>query len=84
LDLRLTLYLLLSLRISLLKWPRAALSLLLLSITTLPGRLFPLKALLRADRALIALGIKLQIPIYTADKIWNELQLNNADIKLIR
>ena len=37
-----------------------------------------------ADRACIALGIKLQIPIYTSDKIWSELGLNNANIKLIR
>lgn len=36
------------------------------------------------DRACIALGIKLQIPIYTADKVWAQLQLNNANIKLIR
>lgn len=37
-----------------------------------------------ADRACIALGMKLQIPIYTADKIWSELQIGNANIKLIR
>ena len=37
-----------------------------------------------ADRACIALGIKLQIPIYTADKIWSTLQIDNANIKLIR
>jgi PIN domain nuclease of toxin-antitoxin system len=37
-----------------------------------------------ADRACIALGMKLQIPIYTADKIWGELQIDNANIKLIR
>lgn len=36
------------------------------------------------DRACLALGIKLQIPIYTADKVWAQLQLNNATIKLIR
>jgi len=36
------------------------------------------------DRACITLGIKLQAPIYTADKIWAKLKLNNADIKLIR
>ena len=28
--------------------------------------------------------IKLQVPIYTADRIWAELQLDGADIKLIR
>ena len=37
-----------------------------------------------ADRACIALGIKLQIPIYTADRIWDELKLDNIDIRLIR
>jgi len=42
------------------------------------------KGLSLADRACISLGIKLQLPIYTADKIWNELQLENVIIKLIR
>ncbi|MBN9342750.1 MAG: type II toxin-antitoxin system VapC family toxin [Candidatus Paracaedimonas acanthamoebae] len=36
------------------------------------------------DRACIALGQKMQLPIYTADKIWGELQLENVKIKLIR
>lgn len=36
------------------------------------------------DRACISLGIKLGLPIYTADKIWAELKLDNVDIKLIR
>ena len=34
--------------------------------------------------ACIALGIKLQLPIYTADRVWKELQLEGTDIKLIR
>lgn len=42
------------------------------------------KGLSLGDRACITLGIKLQIPIYTADKIWAKLKLNNADIKVIR
>ena len=42
------------------------------------------KGLSLGDRACIALGIKLQAPIYTADKIWAELNINKADIKLIR
>ena len=42
------------------------------------------KGLSLGDRACIALGIQLKIPIYTADKIWAELQLNDLDIKLIR
>lgn len=37
-----------------------------------------------AGRACIGLGIKLQIPIYTADRIWDELKLDNIDIRLIR
>lgn len=36
------------------------------------------------DRACIALGQKLQLPIYTADRIWRKLQLENVEIKLIR
>lgn len=35
------------------------------------------------DRACIALGIKLKLPIYTADKIWTTLKLDNIDIRLI-
>ncbi|MBL0941294.1 MAG: type II toxin-antitoxin system VapC family toxin [Alphaproteobacteria bacterium] len=37
-----------------------------------------------ADRACIALGQKMQLPIYTADKIWNKLKLDNVEIKRIR
>ncbi len=36
------------------------------------------------DRACIALGMQLELPIYTADKIWAKLDLPNLDIKLIR
>ena len=36
------------------------------------------------DRACIALGITLGLPIYTADKVWAELKLENANIRLIR
>ena len=35
------------------------------------------------DRACISLGIKLGLAIYTADRIWAELKLENADISLI-
>ena len=42
------------------------------------------KGLSLGDRACIALGLKLQAPIYTADKIWGQLQLSKADIKIIR
>ncbi|WHA07574.1 type II toxin-antitoxin system VapC family toxin (plasmid) [Candidatus Megaera polyxenophila] len=36
------------------------------------------------DRACIALGITLGLPIYTADKVCAELKLENTDIRLIR
>lgn len=42
------------------------------------------KGLSLGDRACIALGQKLQAPIYTADKIWGELQLDNTTINVIR
>lgn len=42
------------------------------------------KGLSLGDRACIALGQKMQLPIYTADKIWRELQLERVKIKLIR
>ena len=42
------------------------------------------KVLSLGDRACLALGMKLQAPIYTADKIWAELDIDKADIKLIR
>ena len=36
------------------------------------------------DRACIALGIKLEIPVYTTDKAWKNLQINKLDVRLIR
>jgi PIN domain nuclease of toxin-antitoxin system len=42
------------------------------------------KGLSLGDRACIALGQKLQAPVYTADKIWSELQLDNITIHMIR
>ena len=42
------------------------------------------KGLSLGDRACIAVGIKLEIPIYTADKAWAELNIDKANIKLIR
>lgn len=42
------------------------------------------KGLSLGDRSCIALGLQLQAPIYTADKVWAELQLKDAVIKLIR
>ena len=37
-----------------------------------------------ADKACIALGVSMDITIYTADKVWEELKFKNAKIKLIR
>lgn len=42
------------------------------------------KGLSLGDRACIALGIKLQVPIYTANKVWAQLELNNVNVKLVR
>ena len=42
------------------------------------------KGLSLGDRACIALGQKLQAPVYTADKIWGELQLDAITINIIR
>lgn len=36
------------------------------------------------DRACLALGIKTGYPIFTADKIWNELKIPEVKIHLIR
>ena len=36
------------------------------------------------DRACIALGIKTGFKVYTADKIWKNLEIKNVDIRLIR
>jgi hypothetical protein len=36
------------------------------------------------DRACLATAIQLGLPVYTADKIWVELDLPNVKIKLIR
>jgi PIN domain nuclease of toxin-antitoxin system len=42
------------------------------------------KGLSLGDRACIALGMKMKLPVYTADKIWQDLQLDGLEIKLIR
>jgi PIN domain nuclease of toxin-antitoxin system len=42
------------------------------------------KGLSLGDRACISLGIKLKAPIYTADKIWEHLSIERADIRVIR
>lgn len=42
------------------------------------------KGLSLGDRACLSLGMILQAPIYTADKIWKELDLPDLEIHLIR
>ena len=42
------------------------------------------KGLSLGDRACLATAIQLGLPVYTADKIWAELDLPNVKIKLIR
>lgn len=36
------------------------------------------------DRACLALGQKMLLPVYTADKIWSKLQFDNITINQIR
>jgi len=36
------------------------------------------------DRACIALGKKMQLPVYTANQLWSKVQIDNLQIKLIR
>lgn len=36
------------------------------------------------DRACIALGMKMKLPVYTANKTWQDLQLDDLEVKLIR
>jgi PIN domain nuclease of toxin-antitoxin system len=52
----------------------------------LAGNLLPVTSplgLSLGDRACLALGAVLQLPIYTADQAWKELQLG-LDIQIIR
>lgn len=42
------------------------------------------KGLSLGDRACLALGIIMQCPVYTADKIWAEIKIDNLEVKLIR
>ena len=42
------------------------------------------KGLSLGDRACLALGQRLQASVYTADKIWGELHLDNITIHVIR
>lgn len=50
------------------------------------GRLRPLtkgKGLSLGDRACLALGLRLELPIYTADRIWEGLGVG-AEVRLVR
>jgi len=42
------------------------------------------KGLSLGDRACIATALQLDLPVYTADKIWAELDIANLKLKLIR
>jgi len=42
------------------------------------------KGLSLGDRACLATAIQLGLPVYTADKVWAELELPNLQINLIR
>jgi PIN domain nuclease of toxin-antitoxin system len=42
------------------------------------------KGLSLGDRACIATALQLDLPVYTADKIWAELDIPNFKLKLIR
>jgi PIN domain nuclease of toxin-antitoxin system len=37
-----------------------------------------------ADKACISLGVSMNMAVYTADKVWKELNFKNTNIKLIR
>jgi ribonuclease VapC len=36
------------------------------------------------DRACLALGYELKLPIFTADRIWKEVGIKGVDVRLIR
>ncbi len=42
------------------------------------------KGLSLGDRACLALALQLDLPVYTADKVWAELDIPNLKVKLIR
>lgn len=42
------------------------------------------KGLSLGDRACLAMAMQLELPVYTADKVWGELDLPNIKINLIR
>ena len=36
------------------------------------------------DRACLALGQIMQLPIYTADRIWSQVKIDGVEVRLIR
>lgn len=42
------------------------------------------KSLSLGDKICIALGIKLQVPVYTTNTTWLELSISNVDIKVMK
>ncbi len=42
------------------------------------------KGLSLGDRACIATALQLKLPVYTADRIWGDLDIPNLQLKLIR
>lgn len=42
------------------------------------------KGLSLGDRACLATALQLKLPVYTADKIWADLEIPNLQLKLIR
>lgn len=42
------------------------------------------KGLSLGDRACLALGQMMQLPIYTADKIWSQVKIDGIEVRLIR
>lgn len=43
-----------------------------------------IKGLSLGDRACIALGMQMKLPIYTADQLWKKVKLSSANIILVR
>ena len=43
-----------------------------------------IKGLSLGDRACIALGIQMRLPVYTADRLWQKVNLPDVDIVVIR
>ena len=42
------------------------------------------KGLSLGDRACLAVALQLELPVYTADKIWTELDIPNLKLHIIR